>query len=85
VGFTAFERLMQQNAMKARPRRRKLPSDTGLRVIHAIAPNVLDRQFLRYNQTANGLPTSLTSGPLKVGFMSLPSSTCSHGVLSAGR
>jgi putative transposase len=36
---------MQQNALKARPRRRKLPSDTGLRVINAIAPNVLDRQF----------------------------------------
>jgi putative transposase len=44
-GLHRIERLMQQNALKARPRRRKLPSDTGLRVIHAIAPNVLDRQF----------------------------------------
>ena len=44
-GLHRIERLMQQNALKARPRRRKLPSDTGLRVLHAIAPNVLDRQF----------------------------------------
>ena len=44
-GLHRVERLMYENALKARPRRRKLPSDTGLRVIHAIAPNVLDRQF----------------------------------------
>ena len=36
---------MQQNALKARPRRRKPPLDTGRRSINAIAPNVLDRQF----------------------------------------
>lgn len=44
-GLHRIERLMHKNALKARPRRRKLPSDTGLRVIHAIAPNILDRQF----------------------------------------
>ena len=44
-GLHRVERLMHQNALKARPRRRKLPSDTGLRVINAIAPNILDRQF----------------------------------------
>ena len=44
-GLHRIERLMQQNALKARPRRRKLPSDTGLREVHAIAPNILDRQF----------------------------------------
>ena len=44
-GLHRIEGLMHQNALKARPRRRKLPSDTGLRVIDAIAPNVLDRQF----------------------------------------
>ena len=44
-GLHRIERLMQQNALKARPRRRKLPSDTGLRAVHAIAPNILDRQF----------------------------------------
>ncbi len=44
-GLHRVERLMQQNALKARPRRRKLPLDTGQRSIAAIAPNVLDRQF----------------------------------------
>lgn len=44
-GLHRIERLMHQNALKARPRRRKLPADTGLREAHAIAPNILDRQF----------------------------------------
>ena len=44
-GLHRIERLMQSNALKARPRRRKLPSDTGLRAITMIAPNILDRQF----------------------------------------
>jgi len=44
-GLHRVERLMHINALKARPRRRKLPSDTGLRAINAIAPNILDRQF----------------------------------------
>ena len=44
-GLHRIERLMHQNALKARPRRRKLPSDAGLRDVHAIAPNILDRQF----------------------------------------
>jgi putative transposase len=44
-GLHRIERLMRTNALKARPRRRRLPSDTGLRAVHAIAPNVLDRQF----------------------------------------
>jgi putative transposase len=44
-GLHRIERLMHENALKARPRRRRLPSDTGLREIHAIAPNILDRQF----------------------------------------
>ena len=44
-GLHRVERLMHKNALKARPRRRKLPSDTGLRETHAIAPNILDRQF----------------------------------------
>ena len=44
-GLHRIERLMRKNAMKARPRRRYLPADTGDRVVSAIAPNVLDRQF----------------------------------------
>ena len=44
-GLHRIERLMRQNALKARPRRRYLPPDTGERMVSAIAPNVLDRQF----------------------------------------
>ena len=36
---------MRSNASKARPSRRKLPSDTGLRAVNTIAPNILDRSF----------------------------------------
>jgi putative transposase len=44
-GLHRIERLMQKNALKTRPRRRRLPIDTGERIISTIAPNVLDRQF----------------------------------------
>lgn len=42
-GLHRVERLMCMQALKARPRRRRLPSDTGKRSM--IAGNVLDRQF----------------------------------------
>ena len=38
-------RLMNRAALRARPRRRALPRDGGVREVHAVAPNVLDRQF----------------------------------------
>lgn len=38
-------RLMRSAALRARPRRRAKPVDGGVRDVHAIAPNVLDRQF----------------------------------------
>ena len=44
-GLHRIERLMRGNAMRARPRRRSLPADTGERTVGAIAPNALDRQF----------------------------------------
>ena len=44
-GLHRIERLMKANALKARPRRRYLPPDMGERMVNAIAPNVLDRQF----------------------------------------
>lgn len=44
-GLHAIERLMQANALKARPRRRRLPSDTGARPATELASNILDRQF----------------------------------------
>jgi putative transposase len=38
-------RLMRQEGLRARPRRRARPVDTGDRPVHMLAPNVLDRQF----------------------------------------
>jgi len=44
-GLHRIERLMQAQALRARPRRRGLPADTGERCKDAVAANVLDRQF----------------------------------------
>ena len=44
-GLHAVERLMKRNALRARPRRRRLPSDSGVRPVAELAANVLDRQF----------------------------------------
>jgi putative transposase len=44
AGLHRVERLMRTNALRARPRRRALPRDDGLRMT-TVAPNVLDRQF----------------------------------------
>ena len=44
-GLHRIERLMRAQALRARPRRRGLPADTGVRAADAVAANVLDRQF----------------------------------------
>jgi putative transposase len=44
-GLHRIERLMRLHALKARPRRRRLPPDLGDRPAGSIAPNVLDRGF----------------------------------------
>jgi putative transposase len=44
-GLHRIERLMRSQALKARPRRRRLPPDLGERQVGAVAPNVLDRTF----------------------------------------
>lgn len=44
-GLHRIERLMRQQALRARPRRRRLPSDSGERQTNAVAPNVLGRVF----------------------------------------
>jgi len=36
---------MRLNALKARPRRRRLPVDTGARPLTELPANILDRQF----------------------------------------
>jgi putative transposase len=44
-GLHRIERLMRQQALRARPRRRRLPSDTGEHATGSVSPNLLDRQF----------------------------------------
>jgi len=44
-GLHRIERLMRLQALKARPRRRRLPPDLGDRPVGSIAPNVLDPGF----------------------------------------
>ena len=44
-GLHRIERLMRLQALKARPRRRRLPPDLGERQAAAVAANVLDRSF----------------------------------------
>ena len=43
-GLHKVERLMRMNALRARPRRRRLPKDNDARS-PSVAPNLLDRQF----------------------------------------
>ena len=44
-GLHRIERLMRSQALKARPRRRRLPPDLAERQAGAVAPIVLDRSF----------------------------------------
>ena len=56
-GLHRVERLMRQQALKARPRRRGLPKDAGERSVNA--GNVLGRQFTADARTGSGSPTYL--------------------------
>ncbi len=44
-GRERLARLMRQACLKARPLKRRLPKDSGIRPEHGIAPNILDRDF----------------------------------------
>ena len=44
-GLHRIERLMQLQALRARPRRRRLPKDEGDRQMSSVPSNILDRQF----------------------------------------
>jgi putative transposase len=82
-GLHRIERLMRVHGLRARPRRRGLPKDDGLRSV--IADNILNRQFTAGRPTRGGSPTSPTSGRPKGGSTSLSSSTCSRAAWSDGR
>ena len=82
-GLHRIERLMREQALRARPRRRGLPQDRGQR--SAIADNVLDRQSRLVRPTRSGWPTSRTSGRPRAGYMPLRYSTCTRVASSTGR
>lgn len=44
-GLHRIERLMRENGLRARPRRRGLPKDDGERLAAAVSQNILDRVF----------------------------------------
>jgi putative transposase len=44
-GRHRIERLMRRHALRARPRRRRLPADAGKCSSRVVSPNVLNRQF----------------------------------------
>ena len=44
-GLHRIERLMRLQALRARPRRRRLPKDAGDRQVMDVPANLLDRQF----------------------------------------
>jgi transposase InsO family protein len=60
-GLHRIERLMRLQALRAHPRRCRLPPDLGERQAAAVAPNVLDRTF--------EFPTSRMSGSRRAGSM----------------
>jgi putative transposase len=84
-GLHRIERLMRLQALKARPRRRRLPPDLGERQATAVAANVLQRTFDGLLPTANGLLTSRMCGQRRVGSMWLLLSISFPAALSAGR
>ena len=84
-GLHRIERLMRLQALKARPRRRRLPP---VWVSGRRAPSLRTFSIAPLKpplQTANGSLTSRMCGQRKAGSMWPPSSTCSPGVWWAGR
>ena len=79
-GLHRIERLMRLQALRARPRRRRLPPDLGERPIAAVAANVLNRSF--------DAPAGIGSGP-QIGIQKGPPGfalrTISARAVGAGR
>ena len=76
---------MHKNALKERPRRRRLPADTGEWVISTIDPMFWIGSSMRQFQTGRGSLILLPYGQLKAGSMWRQSLICSHGGLLVGR
>lgn len=84
-GLHRIERLMRKEAMRARPRRRRSPPDTGTRPASAPAGNLLNRQFVALAPNQKWV-ADFTYIWTAEGWLYLPwSSICSRAVPSAGR
>lgn len=84
-GLHTIERLMKHNALRARPRRRRFPTDTGMRPAHELAANILDRQFEASLPNEKWAADSRISGRRKGGFTWPSYSTSTRAGSSAGR
>jgi len=82
-GLHRIERLMHEQALRARPRRRGLPQDKGSRSV--IADNCWTASFRRRRPSRSGWPTSLISGRPKAGCMLPWFWTCMPVASWAGR
>lgn len=68
-GLHRIERLMRLQALRARPRRRRLPQDGGDRQIARVPPNLLDRQFSAAQPNQKWI-ADFISGPPRAGSTS---------------
>ena len=84
-GLHRIERLMRLQGFRARPRRRRLPPDTGERSLAAVSRMFSTVSSRRSGRTRSGSPTSPTSGRPRAGSMWRPSSISSRAASSAGR
>ncbi len=84
VGRRRTARLMRQNGLRARQKRR-FKRTTDSRHAWPVAPNLLDQDFTATGPDENGAPTFPMCGPAKVGCTLQSSSTCLPAGLSAGQ
>jgi len=69
VGENRVARLMHRAQLQARPKRRRLPCDHGMRWAHCIATNVLARQFAAPAANRTWAADFTICGPPKAGCM----------------
>ena len=73
IGRSRIERLMRLQALRARPRRRRLPKDDGDRQIATVSSNLLDRQFAAERPNQKWIADfTYTSGRPRAGSMCQP-------------
>ena len=71
-GLHQVERLMRLQALRARPRRRRLLKDEGVRQVANVPSSLRTGSSRPIGRTRSGSPTSPTSGPPRAGSMYRP-------------